>query len=141
MSSLIPWRSFSDLDNFFGNNDWFLPILPRGEFVKPAMNVYETDKDIVAELNVPGFDPEKIDIAVENLMLKVSGKVEEKTEEKGRGYLRKEIHTGSFERMINLPTAIKFEDIQATYEKGILKIIMPKVNAKPSSKVKIKIKE
>jgi len=137
---LIPWKPFSDLDKFFGDEDWLLPVFPRLEFTKPAMDVRETDKEIIAEVEVPGFDPAKIDVSVEGGVLRVKGSMDEKKEEKEKGYWRKEIRKGSFERMIKLPVAVKENAVEATYEKGILKIVMPKAETKPSSKVKIQVK-
>lgn len=138
--ALIPWRPFSDLDKFFSDDDWLLPVFPRMELVKPAMDIKETDKEIVAEVEIPGFDPEKVEVSVEDGVLKVCGTMDEKKEEKEKGYWRKEIRKGSFERMVRLPAAVKENAIKATYEKGILKIVMPKAEAKPKSKVKIQIK-
>jgi len=140
MSSLIPWRPFSDLDKFFGDDDWLLPVFPRLDFTKPAMDVRETDKEVIAEVEIPGFDPEKVDVSVEDGLLKVRGLMDEKKEEKEKGYWRKEIRKGSFERMVRLPVAVKENAVEATYEKGVLKIVMPKAEAKPSAKVKIKVK-
>jgi len=137
---IIPWKPFSDLDKFFGDDDWFLPIIPHWDTAKPAMDVYETDKEVIAEVNLPGIDPEKVDVSVKDGVLKVSGGMEEKKEEKEKGYWRKEIRKGSFERMVRLPVTVKEDAIDATYEKGVLKIVMPKTETKPTSKVKIKIK-
>lgn len=139
--SLIPWKPFSDLDKFFGDDDWLLPVFPRMELMKPAMDVKETDKDVVAELELPGFDPAKVDVSVEDGVLRVKGAMDEKKEEKEKGYWRKEIRRGSFERAVRLPAAVKEDAVEATYEKGVLKIVMPKAEVKPSSKVKIQIKE
>ena len=139
--ALIPWKPFSDLDRFFEDDDWFLPVIPRWGAMKPAMDVYETEKDVIAEVSIPDFDPEKVEISVEDDVLKVSGKMDEKKEEKDKGYWRKEIRKGSFERMVRLPVAVKKDAMDATYEKGVLKITMPKAEAKPTSKVKIKIKK
>jgi len=139
--SLIPWRPFSDLDKFFGDDELFLPVFPRMEFAKPAMDVKETDKEVIAEIEIPGFDPEKVDVSVKDGILRVSGKMDEKKEEKEKGYWRKEIRKGSFERMMRLPVAVKEGAVDATYEKGVLKIVIPKAEIKPTSKVKIKIKE
>jgi len=140
--SIIPWKPFSDLDHFFeDSDDWLMPIFSRREMNKPAMDVYETDKDVVVEVSIPDFDPEKVDVSVKDGVLIVSGKMDEKKEEKDKGYWRKEIKKGSFERMVRLPVAVKEDAIDATYEKGVLKIIMPKAEAKPASKVKIKIKK
>jgi HSP20 family protein len=138
---LIPWRPFSDLEKFFDDDDWLLPVFPRLELVKPAMNLKETDKEIVAEVEAPGFNPENIEVSVEDGVLRVRGKMDEKKEEKEKGYWRREIRTGSFERAVKLPVAVKESAVEATYEKGILKIVMPKVETKPSSKVKIRVKE
>lgn len=137
--ALIPWRPFSDFERFFDDEDWLLPVLPRVGSGKPAMDVKETDKEVVAEVEIPGFDPEKIDVSVGDGVLKVKGTMDEKKEEKEKGYWRREIRRGSFERMMRLPAAVKENAVEATYEKGILKIVMPKAEAKPSSKVKIKI--
>lgn len=139
--SIIPWRPFSDLDRFFEDEDWFLPVIPRWEKTKPAMDIYETGKEVIAEVNLPGIDPEKVEVSVEDGILKVSGGMEEKKEEKEKGYWCKEIRKGSFERMVRLPAAVKENAVEATYEKGVLKIVMPKIKTKPISKVKIKVKE
>ncbi len=139
--SLIPWKPFSDLDKFFSDDDWLLPVFPRLDLTKPAMDVKETDKEVVAEVEIPGFDPEKVDVSVEDGVLRVKGSMDEKKEEKEKGYWRKEIRTGSFERMVRLPVAVKEDAVEATYEKGVLKIVMPKAEAKPTSKVKIQVKE
>ncbi len=138
--SLIPWRPFLDLERFFEDEEWFLPVFSREDFLKPAMDVYETDKEVVAEINAPGFDPEKIEISVENNVLRVKGNMEEKKEEKDKGYWRKEIRRGSFERSLRLPVPIKEDAVEATYEKGVLKVVMPKAQVKASPKIKIKVK-
>ena len=139
--SLVPWKPFSDLDKFFADDDWLLPIFSRAELSRPAMDIYETDDSVVAEMNIPDFDPKKIDVSVEDGVLTVSGSADEEKEEKKKGYWRKEIRRGSFGRTVRLPVAIKENAVEATYEKGVLKIVMPKEEVKPASKVKIKIKE
>ena len=141
--AIIPRQPFSDMERFFEDNEWLLPVLPHLGAMKPAMDVYETEKDVIAEVNIPDFDPEKVDVAVKDGVLKISGKMDEKKEEKDdKGYWRKEIRKGSFERLMRLPVAVKEDAIDATYEKGVLKIVMPKAEIKPTtSRVKIKIKE
>ncbi len=139
--AIIPWKPFDELDRFFFDEDWFLPVFPRFS-AGPAMDVYETDKEVIAEVNLPGIDPKKIDITVKDQVLRVSGSSEEKTEEKKKGYWRKEIRKGSFERAVRLPCEVKEDKINATYEKGVLKIVMPKVKAKTGEKkIKIKVKD
>jgi len=138
---LIPWKPLFDLDKFFNDDDWLLPAFSRLDFVKPAIDIKETDKEIIAEVETPGFDPEKLEVEVEEGVLRVKGSMDEKKEEKEKNYWRREIRKGSFERTIKLPVAVKEDAVEATYEKGILKIVMPKLETKPVSKVKIKVKE
>jgi len=135
---LVPWKPLFDWDKFF-EDDWLLPVIPKIEIKQPAMDIKETDKEIIAEVEAPGFDPEKINVSIENGVLKISGSMDEKKEEKEKGYWRKEIRRGSFERMVRLPVAVKENAVKATYEKGILKIVMPKTETKPKSKVKIQV--
>lgn len=124
--ALIPWRPFGDLERFFGDEDWFLPLVPHMKIGEPAMDVYEKDKDVVAEINLPGIDPDKVEVSVRDGVLRVSGTAEEKKEEKEKGYFRREIRRGSFERAARLPVPVKEDAVEATYEKGVLKVVMPK---------------
>lgn len=138
--ALIPWKPFSDLEKFFSDDDWLLPTWRY--FNEPAMDIYETDKDVIAKINLPGIDPEKVDISIENQTLRVSGKIEEREEEKKKDYIRKEIRYGSFERVARLPVPVKENQVEATYDKGVLEIIMPKAEkTKAEKKIKIKVKK
>ena len=139
--SLLSRRPFSDLDKFFDDNDWMLPVFFRKESTIPSIDIYETDADVIAEVNIPDFDPEKVDVSVHNGILQIKGFINENAEDKKNGYWRREIRRGSFERRVRLPVAVKETVTEATYEKGLLKIIMPKNDSKTVSKVKIRIKE
>jgi len=137
--AIIPYKSFFDLDRFFEDEDWFLPVISKDKFF-PEMDLYETDKEIVAEINAPGIDPEKTEIVIENGILSVKGEGEEKKEEKKKDYLRKEISHRSFYRSVRLPVEVDENKVEATYEKGILKITMPKKEAAKQKGKKIQIK-
>ncbi|NUQ57054.1 MAG: Hsp20/alpha crystallin family protein [Candidatus Paceibacter sp.] len=134
--AIIPWKPF-DMDRFF-DDEFFAPLVGGG---RPSMDVYETEKDVVAEVSLPGIDPSKVEISVRNDVLEISGHTEEKKEEKGKDYWRKEIRTGSFDRVVRLPVAVKEDKVEASYEKGVLKIVMPKAEEKAEKKVRIKIRE
>lgn len=139
---LIPYNPFNDLERWFEEMEpeqWFnRSILPK----TPKMDIYETDKEVVAELEVPGIDPKKINIVVENNTLKIEGKEEKKEEEKKKGYYRKEIRKGSFRRIALLPAEVINDKAKAVYEEGILKINIPKSKPvkKKERKVEIKVK-
>lgn len=140
MYSLIP-RDFFDLNRFFDEEDWRLPQLFSIKLSEPALDLYETDKEVIAELSIPGFDPKNIDVSVEDQCLRIKGSTEKKEEEKKKEYWRKEIRKGSFERIVRLPAAVDEKKIKATYKKGVLKVVMPKISVAKEKKVKIKVEK
>jgi HSP20 family protein len=138
---IIKYDPFKELDRFFEDENWFgfFPALRRR--FGPAMDVYETEKDVVAEIQVPDLDPQRINVSIEDGVLKVEGGEEKKEEEKNKNYYRKEIRRGYFCREVSLPVAVKEEEAQATYEKGILKVVIPKAEeAKKGKKIEVKVK-
>ncbi|MGE4554583.1 MAG: Hsp20/alpha crystallin family protein [Candidatus Paceibacterota bacterium] len=140
MAHLIPWRFF-DLDRFFSEDDWETPSLPALSIKEPRLNLYETDKDLIAEVEAPGFDPKDIEVSLENQNLYLKGKMAKKEEEKGKNYWRKEIRKESFERIVRLPVAVDENKVEAIFKNGILKIVMPKVKQEKEKKVKVEVKE
>ena len=140
MSSLIPFDPFRGLDSFFNNDDVF--SLARTSMSQPAMDVYETDKEVVAEMTLPGMKSEDVDIVFEDGYLKVRGehKEEKKEGSKKKGYWRREIRQGSFERMAHIPVPVKEDEVKAEFEKGVLKVTLPKAHESSESK-KIKVED
>lgn len=135
--ALIPWKP-SDLDRFFENDDWFFPVRRLGELGGPAMDLYETDKEVIAELNAPGMNADNFDVTVKDGLLSVRGSAEEEKEDKGKGYWKKEIHRGSFERAVRLLSPVKESGVSATYTKGILRVTMQKAEEKAPPQIKVK---
>lgn len=136
--SLVPWKPFRDLDRLFGEDDWLVTPFPRLENF-PAMDVYENEKTVTAELDLPNIDPDNIEVTVDNDMLTIRGSHEEEKEEKNKEYTRREIRRGAFTRSVRLPAHVKAHKADATYEDGLLKIVMEKTEPKESEK-KIEIK-
>lgn len=107
---------------------------PEGQLV---VDVYETDKEIIVQSAIAGIQPEDLDISIENDVVTIKGKRENKTEEKGKNYLFQECHWGYFSREIILPVEVDAAFVQATMKNGILTIKMPKVE-KEKKKIDIK---
>jgi HSP20 family protein len=100
----------------------------------PPVDVYEDEHNVVLKVEVPGIDEKDIDVRVENNVLTVHGERKVEKEEKEENFRRVERQYGSFTRTFTVPTTVDAERIQADYDKGILKIVLPKkAEAKPKS--------
>ena len=98
----------------------------------PAVDVYEDEHNVTLKIEVPGIDEKDIDVRVENNTLTVHGERKIEKEEKEENYRRVERQYGSFTRTFNLPATVDAEKVQADYDKGVLKITLPKkAEAKP----------
>jgi len=147
--ALIPRRPFWDIERFFEDwMDWEWPelrfprILPPSPIMRtPRMDIYEDNGNVVAEVELPGVDPKNIEVEVKDNVLSVEAKAEEKKEEKKKGYYRKELSRGYYKRAVPLPVEVVGEKAEATFEGGVLKVVIPKVKpAKKEKEKKIKIK-
>ena len=98
----------------------------------PALDVRETEDRFEVTLDLPGMNPEAVGVTFEDGMLTVTGKRELANEEKGDTWHRIERSYGTFARSIRLPQTADSERIEATFDKGVLSIAVPKVEqAKP----------
>ena len=98
----------------------------------PAVDVYEDEHSITLKIEVPGIDEKDIDVRIENNTLTVHGERKIEKEEKEENYRRVERQYGSFTRTFTLPTTVDSEKVSANYDKGVLKIALPKkAEAKP----------
>ncbi|MFN0203772.1 MAG: Hsp20/alpha crystallin family protein [Bacteroidia bacterium] len=95
-------------------------------FPTVGMNIKEKEDAFEVEIAAPGMKKENFQLEMENQTLKVSAKVEEKTEEAKETYTRKEFMVKSFERTLRLTNKIDTDAIAATYTDGILTIRLPK---------------
>jgi HSP20 family protein len=98
-----------------------------------ALDMYETDNDLVVEASLPGFSPNEVDISVTGNSLTITGEMKsaERREEKGKYYYH-ERRYGTLQRNISLPVQVNSDRAQATFQNGILMLTLPKVEeAKP----------
>lgn len=131
--NLMRWSPFQDMDRFFEEDMW-----PSTGFV-PAMDIRQDKDNVIVEMSLPGIEAEKVDINVENDVLTVSGHREEKKETRREDYYRKEIREGSFSRSVVLPMHVKGDKAEAMYEKGMLRIMIPKAEEAKPKKIAVKI--
>ena len=134
--SLIKWtpmlEPFGDWDRWFDT--------PGASFA-PAIDVWEDDKNVYAETPLPGVDPEKVNISIEDNILTIEGSTEKKSEVDEKNYYRKEVRAGSFYRSVALPSPAKGDQASADYENGVLKISVPKEERIKPKRVKVNVKK
>jgi HSP20 family protein len=105
----------------------------------PVVDVYEDPEKVTVEAELPGVDPENVQITIDKDRLTIKGSTtSEKTEEK-KDFLRAERTRGSFMRSFMLPSSVESEKILASYDKGVLTVSIPKRPEEVPRKVDIKI--
>jgi HSP20 family protein len=105
----------------------------------PAVNVEETKTELILSAELPGLEEDDISIELENNVLSISGeKSEERTEgDEERRYHLWERSYGAFQRSFTLPRTVKADDIRAVFDKGILRISLPKQEEAQGRKIAI----
>jgi HSP20 family protein len=92
----------------------------------PAVDVYETDGDVMVKAELPGVKKEDVHVSIEGETLTLKGESRHTEEARDDGYYRREMRYGSFHRTIPLPVPVKQDEISARFEDGILTIRCPK---------------
>jgi HSP20 family protein len=106
----------------------------------PAVDMYQTDDDVIVKVAVPGIKPEDVQISVTGDMLTIKGETKEETDNKEKAYHIREQRWGSFERVITLPSAVRSDKAQAEFENGILNITLPKAEEVKPKTISVKAK-
>ena len=120
-------RAFGSLGRpFFWDTPDLFAAARRGWM--PAVDVFTRDGDLVIRAELPGIDPENdVDITVQDGALRLRGERKHEHRTGGNGYSRFESSYGTFERTVLLPEGVETDDIRASYENGILEVVVPKV--------------
>lgn len=103
----------------------------------PAADIYESDEDLVVNLDLPGIDPKAVDVRVENNLLTIRGERQFTLKKNPENYHRVERSYGTFGRSFTLSTSVNPEKIRATYQSGVLTIVLPKAEAAKPRKIQI----
>lgn len=119
-----------------------LPALRAGNgaALAPSIDVKETDKAIEVEAELPGVDEKDVQVMLEDNVLTIRGEKKAEKEESKKGYYMSERSYGSFLRSLELPTGVDPDKVNATFNKGVLKVTLPKPPAAQSKAKKIDVK-
>jgi HSP20 family protein len=126
------FRTFSDIfeNEPEGNRRWY-----------PALDMVEEKDRLVVRIEIPGVDPQSVDVDLQGDALTVSGERKHEHEEEERGRILKREHLyGRFHRTIPLPSHVDADKVQATCANGVMTVILPKTSDRPAHKIPVEIK-
>ncbi len=106
----------------------------------PAVDIYETENELVLKADLPDVDLKDIDVRVENQTLTVAGTRKFEKEQNTKGYHRIERSYGDFVRSFAVPNTFDTDKISAEYKNGVLSVTLPKKEAAKPRQVKVEVK-
>ena len=138
-----PFRELAALQNEMGR--WMSQVAGVGSLPgngqsstwMPAVDVWETDKELVLSFDLPGIPEDKIAVELDDNVLTVSGERERIQEHSNDRFYRFERRYGSFSRSVTLPTGVNEDSIQADYSDGVLEIRVPKPEEQKPRRIQI----
>ena len=107
----------------------------QGDF--PAVNIWTGEDDALLTAEIPGVNPEKIEVSVKNDTVTIRGARETDVVKKGESYLRQERGAGTFVRSFSLPYDVDGDKVTAQYRMGILQLTLPRSEADKPKKIAV----
>ena len=145
MSNLVQYKPSRDMmtlreamDQLF--DEAFTRPLGMSEFSMPAIDLYQTNEDVIVKAALPGMTAEDVEISVAGDMLTLKGEIQQKDEREDAAYLIREQRYGRFERSLMLPTEVQSDKAQAEFENGILTVTLPKAEQVRPKTLTVKVK-
>ncbi|MHC5055953.1 MAG: Hsp20/alpha crystallin family protein [Planctomycetota bacterium] len=135
-------RFRNEMDRMFENylGGW-LPATLSGEGPwGPALDVRETENEVIVDVEIPGLEPADLDVSVTDGRLTVKGEKKLESEETRGDYRLAERSYGSFSRSVSLPAPVEVEKAEAVHKQGVLTITLPKTEKSKAKKIEVKPK-
>jgi len=146
MTDLIRWEPMREIVSLREAMDRLLdeaftrPLSLMEGWRVPAIDMYQTDDEVVVRAALPGLKSEDVQINVTGDILTIKGERKEKSETKQKNYHIREQRWGTFERSVMLPTAVVPDKAKAEFEDGVLTITLPKAEEVKPKIITIKSK-
>ena len=146
---LVPWRPFGgELSSFRREMDrlWNRVLgetpFPRAlrEEWAPSVDVSETKDNFVVKAELPGLEAKDVNVSISGDLVTIKGEKKREEEEKDEHHHCIERYSGSFQRVFQLPSGVKGDKVEATFDKGVLKITLPKVEEAKKKEIEVKVK-
>lgn len=105
----------------------------------PAIELQETDTEIILKTEVPGVDIKDLDVQVSQEAVSIAGEHRDEQQTEEKGVFRSEFHYGHFQRVIPLHVPVQNDQVKAEFKQGILTLTMPKVEPEKRKVVKVNL--
>lgn len=146
MGSLIRRDPYSDvvslrdlMDRLF-EQSLMPPRLAETGLLDMAMDMYETDNEVVIKLTAPGVQPDDLEVTVEAGTVRIKGEVKSEENIEDANYVRRERRFGRFQRVVSLPSDVNPDAASADFENGLLTLKIPKKEEMKAKTVQVKAK-
>jgi HSP20 family protein len=146
MSNLIRWEPAREMmtlreamDRLF-DDAFTRPLSLREIWSVPAVDMYQTDDDLVVKAALPGIKIDEVQINITGDVLTLKGEMKQEEEKQEKAWHIREQRFGSFERSIALPTNVVADKAKAEFENGILTITLPKADEVKPRTITVKAK-
>jgi len=146
MTKLIRWEPAREvmtlreaMDHLF-DDAFTRPLTLRDGWSVPAVDMYQTDEEVVVKASIPGFKADDVQINVTGEILTLRGEVKQEEEKQDKAWHIREQRWGSFERALALPTDVIADKAKAEFENGILTITLPKAEEVKPKTITVKAK-
>jgi HSP20 family protein len=146
-NELDRWSSLKELDRFRRDiDDLFDRFLggragsafPMGTPFPALESVVENGK-LVVRADLPGIDPNQVEVTVTGDMLTLRGKREQRHEAGNGNFIHREVSYGSFERSLKLPAGVKADEIKAAYRNGVLELTIPVTGEAGGRRIQVQV--
>jgi HSP20 family protein len=137
--ALSPFRKEMDrlLDRFSGETPFARTFT---EMWSPSVDISENKDNFVVKAELPGLEAKDVNVSISGDVLTIKGEKKAEEEEKDEHYHRVERYSGSFQRVFHLSSGVKADKIEANFDKGVLKVILPKVEEAKKKEIEVKVK-
>jgi HSP20 family protein len=146
MSNLIPWKPAREMmtlreamDRLF-DDAFTSPLSLRDGWSAPAIDMYQTDDEVVVRAALPGIKPDDVQINITGDVLHIKGEMKHEEEKQEKAWHMREQRWGAFERSVALPADVVADKAKAEFENGVLTVTLPKAEEVKPKTINIKAK-
>jgi HSP20 family protein len=146
MSNLIRWEPAREMmtlreamDRLF-DDAFTSPLSLRDGWSAPAIDMYQTDDEVVVRAALPGIKPDDVQINITGDVLHIKGEMKHEEEKKEKAWHMREQRWGAFERSVALPADVVVDKARAEFENGVLSVTLPKAEEVKPKTINIKAK-